>query len=1028
MILLALLAGLAALGFGAWLYARVARDAELVKLLEWEVKALREEVRRISAPSHPAAPTSSPAVDAPRAAVDFSSKVNMGAEQAAAAASFPADASRGAASGISSKGEEGTAAVPLASVSDVSAAAPAAIPAPPVAFAPLLIPPSKQITDAAAAALPNDSAAPAREGAENPPLAPPAAARTAVDWESFVGVKLFSWIAGVFLTIGAVLFLRYSIDRGWLSPPVQMAIGLLAGTGLLVVCELKAARRYAVTANALDAAGLAILFATVFAGHARWNLVGVVPAFLLMAVVAALAVVLALRRDSLFIAALGLLGGFATPALLSTGEDRPVVLFSYLLLLNAGLAWVAFRKRWVLLSVASLVLTTFYQWGWALRFLAGENLGLAAGIFLVFPLVFAAGPALASREPGAGEDVFGRTAAVAAALPALFALYVAGVGAYGEHWGLLFGFLAVLDAGLFALAVFRGPALLHAVGGLATFAVLGAWFVKSLTPDLLAPGLTAAMGFSLFYFFAPELAGRIREPAPLDARLAALGLLGHVLLLFVATQEGLSVPPDPSEGFALALLTVAAAFAARRPRAVQVQTGAIALAQSAVLVFALVARHVPWPAAALAAATAISLWGTAAWILDGRRKFARAAAVGLALGQAAGIVTSLAPGAPPVEAHLAAQALFLVVVFGVAAVSELPAVSLVSGALAVLAAYVWRLGPPRHDSWGQALVFGTGIWVLFLAHPIVLGRRAARPSEPTLSAVLVSVALFPLFRVALEDGGFHRVIGLLPLALALGLAALLARLLTLGVPPEEDRGRLALVAGVALAFLTVAIPLQFEREWLTLGWALLGAALAWLWGRIPHRGLVVWSLALFGAAFVRLALNPAVLSYHPRAPAPIWNWYLAVYTVAAASFFAGFRLFRRTERGPYEEAVRLLPAFGTSLLFVLLNLEIADYFAEGQAPSFHVLSSSLAEGLAYTLSWALFAIALLVTGLLVKSRRARVAALVLLVVTILKCFLHDLALLGGLYRVASFVGLAACLAAVAVLLQRFVLARSDPEP
>ncbi|MGZ6988748.1 MAG: DUF2339 domain-containing protein, partial [Thermoanaerobaculia bacterium] len=420
MTLLALLAGLAALGFGAWLRERVARDAELVKLLEWEVKALREEIRKISAPSRPVTPVSSPAVDAQAAGVDFSSKGEFGTEQAAP---------------------------------------PVAFPIPPVAFAPPQSPPSEQFTDAVASALPPDVAGSMREGAEgpslSPPLAPPAAARPAVDWESFVGVKLFSWIAGVFLTIGAVLFLRYSIDHGWLSPPVQMAIGLLAGIGLLVACELRAARRYAVTANALDAAGLAILFATVFAGHVRWHLVGLVPAFLLMGVIAALAVALAMRRDSLFIAALGLLGGFATPALLSTGENRPVELFSYLLILNAGLAWVALRKRWILLSIASLVFTTCYQWGWVVRFLAGENLGLAAGIFLVFPLVFAAGPALASREPGAGEDVFGRTAAVAAALPSLFALYVAGVGAYGEHWGLLFGFLALLDAGLFALATFR---------------------------------------------------------------------------------------------------------------------------------------------------------------------------------------------------------------------------------------------------------------------------------------------------------------------------------------------------------------------------------------------------------------------------------------------------------------------------------------------------------------------------------------------------------------------------------------------
>ena len=107
--------------------------------------------------------------------------------------------------------------------------------------------------------------------------------------------------------------------------------------------------------------------------------------------------------------------------------------------------------------------------------------------------------------------------------------------------------------------------------------------------------------------------------------------------------------------------------------------------------------------------------------------------------------------------------------------------------------------------------------------------------------------------------------GLLPLALALGLAAVLARLLTLGVPPGEDRARLALVAGAVLAFVTVAIPLQFEREWLTLGWALLGASLAWLFGRIPHGGLVWWSGGLFAAAFLRLAMNPAVLTYHaPR--------------------------------------------------------------------------------------------------------------------------------------------------------------------
>lgn len=128
------------------------------------------------------------------------------------------------------------------------------------------------------------------------------------------------------------------MDHGWLAPPVRFAIGLITGIGLLVVCELRVARQYRVTTNALDAAAIAILFATFFAAHALWHLIPSGVAFGFMALVTATAVLLSLRRDSLVIAVLGLLGGFATPALLSTGENRPISLFMYLLLLNIGLA------------------------------------------------------------------------------------------------------------------------------------------------------------------------------------------------------------------------------------------------------------------------------------------------------------------------------------------------------------------------------------------------------------------------------------------------------------------------------------------------------------------------------------------------------------------------------------------------------------------------------------------------------------------------------------------------------------------
>ena len=186
------------------------------------------------------------------------------------------------------------------------------------------------------------------------PLEPPVPAEPpapSFDWESLAGAKLFPAISGIAIVIAAVFFLKYSAQQGWLQPPVRVLIGIAVAIALLVVCELKAARRYSTLANALDAAAIAILFATFFSAHALWNLIPALVAFVLLAAVTAIAVLLSLRRESLFIAVLGLLGGFATPALLSTGENRPVPLFAYLVLLNVGLAWVAYKQTWPVLTV-----------------------------------------------------------------------------------------------------------------------------------------------------------------------------------------------------------------------------------------------------------------------------------------------------------------------------------------------------------------------------------------------------------------------------------------------------------------------------------------------------------------------------------------------------------------------------------------------------------------------------------------------------------------------------------------------------
>jgi uncharacterized membrane protein len=315
------------------------------------------------------------------------------------------------------------------------------------------------------------------------------------------------------------------------------------------------------------------------------------------------------------------------------------------------------------------------------------------------------------------------------------------------------------------------------------------------------------------------------------------------------------------------------------------------------------------------------------------------------------------------------------------------------------------------------------MYAVFVAYPLAIGRGAGR--DPYIAAVSASAMAFFGARAALEAGGFGWAVGAVPVVEAAVLAGLLRELLAIERPGERDLGRLALVAGAALAFVTVAIPLQLEHQWITIGWALEAAALAWLYGRIPHRGLLYGGVALGIAVFVRLALNPEILYYEPRGAMRIVNWYLYTYVVCAAAFILGSRWYARTRDdllGGAARASRLAAVAAGILLFLLLNIEIADFYAVGPTITFR-FGAGVAQDLTYTIGWLVFGMILLGAGIYVTSRPARIAAVTLIAVTTFKCFLYDLGSLEGLYRVVSFVGLAFSLALVSLALQKYVLSK-----
>ena len=119
----------------------------------------------------------------------------------------------------------------------------------------------------------------------------------------------------------------------------------------------------------------------------------------------------------------------------------------------------------------------------------------------------------------------------------------------------------------------------------------------------------------------------------------------------------------------------------------------------------------------------------------------------------------------------------------------------------------------------------------------------------------------------------------------------------------------------------------------------------------------------------------------------------------------------------FTSARGIILAFGTVLLFFLLNIEIADFFSTGAVITFN-LRGSLAQDLAYTLGWGAFGFILLLVGLAKTNTSARWASLALLGITVGKLFLHDVWRLPLLYRSAAFAGLALLLIAGSFFFQR----------
>jgi len=183
---------------------------------------------------------------------------------------------------------------------------------------------------------------------------------SALDLETLIGGRWMNRI-GIVAIIGAVaFFLKYAFDNNWIGPSGRVAIGILLGASMLPWSHWLLRRGYSYFSEGIAGLGAAVLYLSIWAGCHYYTLFTRDVGFYAMIVITAVMAAVALGRNSQRIALLSLFGGFLTPLLVSTGKDAQVVLFTYLLILGAGLLVIDARRDWRALSPISFLPTQLY--------------------------------------------------------------------------------------------------------------------------------------------------------------------------------------------------------------------------------------------------------------------------------------------------------------------------------------------------------------------------------------------------------------------------------------------------------------------------------------------------------------------------------------------------------------------------------------------------------------------------------------------------------------------------------------------
>jgi uncharacterized membrane protein len=230
--------------------------------------------------------------------------------------------------------------------------------------------------------------------------------QTGKDVEAQIGQKWLPILGIIAVIFGASFFLKYAFENNLIGETGRVMLGLLGGLVFLALGEYWKTK-YERYAWILSGGGISLFYLSVFSAFAYYHLILQTGAFAFMIAVTFASAVLAIRYKARALAIVGVLGGFLTPFLLSTGTDNEIALFGYVALLNAGIMLVSTYRNWQALNLLGFTGTAITFAAWYASYYTGAKLHVTELFLTIFfcehLLITILGSFKSERESGGGD-------------------------------------------------------------------------------------------------------------------------------------------------------------------------------------------------------------------------------------------------------------------------------------------------------------------------------------------------------------------------------------------------------------------------------------------------------------------------------------------------------------------------------------------------------------------------------------------------------------------------------------------------